>query len=173
MNVLRERLARERLPDRIEAIRLASEEIAPLAVKDGDFFPAAGRDGEAGAQLIERLRARLGDDAVHALALRADHRPERAWEATPSIPGATPSSKHGIELPTSRPLWLLPAPRPLGTDPAAAQLRLLSGPERIETGWWDGEDVGRDYFVGCNSRGEELWIYRDRRGKWFVHGVFA
>ena len=173
MNVLRERLARERLPDRIEAIRLASEEIAPLAVKDGDFFPAAGRDGEAGAQLIERLRARLGDDAVHALALRADHRPERAWEATPSIPGATPSSKHGIELPTSRPLWLLPAPRPLGTDPAAAQLRLLSGPERIETGWWDGEDVGRDYFVGCNARGEELWIYRDRRGEWFVHGMFA
>jgi len=173
MNVLRERLGRERLPDRVEAIRLISEEIAPLAAKEGDFFPAASKDREAGAQLIERLRARLGEDAVHALALRADHRPERAWEATPTIPDATSSPKHDDGLPPSRPLWLLPAPRPLGADPAAAQLKLLSGPERIETGWWDGGDVGRDYFVGCNASGEELWLYRDRGGEWFVHGVFA
>jgi protein ImuB len=50
---------------------------------------------------------------------------------------------------------------------------LLSGPERIETGWWDGDDIGRDYFVGRNASGEQLWLYRDRGGEWFVHGVFA
>ena len=54
-----------------------------------------------------------------------------------------------------------------------AQLTLLSGPERIETGWWDDEDIGRDYFVGRSQRGEELWLYRERTGDWFVHGVFA
>ena len=173
MNVLRERLGREWLPGRVEAIRLISEEIAPLAAKEGDFFPVPSKDREAGAQLIERLRARLGEDAVHALALRADHRPERAWEATPTIPDATSSPKRDDGLLPSRPLWLLPAPRPLGADPAAAQLKLLSGPERIETGWWDGSDVGRDYFVGRNASGEGLWLYRDRGGEWFVHGVFA
>ena len=73
----------------------------------------------------------------------------------------------------SRPLWLLAAPRPLGSDPAAAELALLSGPERIETGWWDGIEVGRDYFIGRSKRGEALWLYRDRRGEWFMHGVFA
>ena len=72
-----------------------------------------------------------------------------------------------------RPLWLVAEPRPLGTDPAATQLQLLSGPERIETGWWDGGDIGRDYFVGRGTQGEELWLYRDRGGQWFVHGVFA
>jgi len=80
---------------------------------------------------------------------------------------------HGSSPAPSRPLWLLPAPRPLGGDPTAAQLRLLSGPERIETGWWDGDDIGRDYFVGRNASGEQLWLYRDRGGEWFVHGVFA
>ena len=80
---------------------------------------------------------------------------------------------HGASPIAVRPLWLLPAPRSLGSDPAALQLKLLSGPERIETGWWDGEDVGRDYFVGCNPHGEELWLFRDRGGEWFVHGVFA
>jgi len=181
MNVLRERLAREQLPDRVEAIRLVSEEIAPLAAKEGDFFPGAGKDTGSGAQLIERLRARLGEEAVHALALRADHRPERAWGKTlnaegtcrPTPPGMTTWARQRSPPVSARPLWLLAAPRPLGTDPAAAQLKLRSGPERIETGWWDGNDAGRDYFVGCSARGEELWLYRDRGGEWFVHGVFA
>jgi protein ImuB len=172
LNVLRERLARIELPDRVEAIRVVAEEIAPLGAKAGDFFPVAGGDGEAGAQLLERLRARLGEDAVRALELRADHRPERAWGQTAKIGAVTASAKTPLGLPL-RPLWLLASPRPLGADPALAQLTLLSGPERIETGWWDDKDVGRDYFVGRSRRGEELWLYRERGGDWFVHGVFA
>jgi len=152
-----------------------SEEIAPLAAKEGDFFAAAGKDSEAGAQLVERLRARLGDDAVQALAMHADHRPERAWRQTTVISGATPATKNTRDPAPAprRPLWLLPEPRALGADPAATALQLLSGPERIETGWWDGGDIGRDYFVGRGTQGEELWLYRDRGGQWFVHGVFA
>jgi protein ImuB len=175
MNVLRERLAREQLPDRVEAIRIVSEEIAPLAAKEGDFFASAGKDSEAGAQLVERLRARLGDDAVQSLATHADHRPERAWRQTTVISGGTHAAKNNRDpaaIPR-RPLWLLPEPRALGADPAATALQLLSGPERIETGWWDGGDIGRDYFVGRGTQGEELWLYRDRGGQWFVHGVFA
>jgi protein ImuB len=173
LHVLRERLAREQLPDRVEAIRLVSEEIAPLAAKEGDFFAAANKDSEASAQLIERLRARLGEDAVRALALHADHRPELATQSTAMI--ALPrSTTAGDRSPLPlRPLWLMAAPRPLGADPASTPLQLLSGPERIETGWWDGGDIGRDYFVGRGTRGEELWLYRDRGGQWFVHGIFA
>ena len=48
-----------------------AEESAPLGAKAGEFFPTAGGDGEAAAQLLERLRARLGEDAVRALELRA------------------------------------------------------------------------------------------------------
>ena len=174
LNVLRERLARETLPDRVEAIRIVSEEIAPLGAKEGDFFPVARKDGEAGAQLIERLRARLGEDAVSTLELRADHRPERAGGETTRLPFDRLRATESIIQPFPiRPLWLLSSPRPLGTDPITAEIRLESGPERIETGWWDGFEVGRDYFVGRNARGKALWLYRERGGEWFVHGVFA
>ncbi|HEY2966797.1 MAG TPA: DNA polymerase Y family protein, partial [Casimicrobiaceae bacterium] len=123
-------------------------------------------------QLFERLRARLGEDAVRTLELRADHRPERAWGQITMIGRAVPALNHRGQFPI-RPLWLFSSPRPLGADPAAAEVRLVSGPERIETGWWDEDDVGRDYFVGRNATGEELWLYRDRGGEWFAHGVFA
>jgi protein ImuB len=56
-----------------------------------------------------------------------------------------------------------------------APLELLSGPERIETGWWDGREVTRDYFVARDERGVRLWIYRDRRAPhgWYLHGLFG
>jgi protein ImuB len=168
VNVLRERLAREELPDRVEAIRVVSEEIAPLTGQEGELFAGAHHRAESGAQWIERVRARLGNDAVRELCLHADHRPEHAWRYR----GAASAS---ARLPTDapqRPLWLLPQPRPLGTDPASAQLSLSSGPERIESGWWDGDEIGRDYFVGSDAQGAKLWLYRDRGGQWFVHGVF-
>ena len=65
-----------------------------------------------------------------------------------------------------------PAPR---GPRCRATLELLAGPERIETGWWDGEPVSRDYFVAANPAGETCWIYRERRdpGAWYLHGVFA
>jgi len=52
---------------------------------------------------------------------------------------------------------------------------LLTGPERIESGWWDGHDVMRDYFVAANPSDALLWIYRERSegARWFLHGFFA
>ena len=84
-----------------------------------------------------------------------------------------------ISIPTShRPVWLLAEPEPLGHRLEAQPWVLRDGPERIESGWWDGADVRRDYFIAENPRGETVWIYRDHRygiddGEWFLHGVFA
>jgi len=192
-NVLRERLAQLQLPDRVEAIRLVSEETAPLAGKEGELFQGSGKDVESGTQLIERLRARLGEGAVYALALHADHRPENAQasvQSTQAKPRVTQSSARTTQAsaqgdlasvsarstPRSspvRPLWLFAEPRLLGAEPASADLKLLSGPERIESGWWDDQEIGRDYFIGRDAQGAEVWLYRDRGGQWFMQGVFA
>jgi protein ImuB len=172
-NVLRERLSRLQLPDRVEAIRLVSEETAPLAGKEGELFQGSGKDGEAGTQLIERLRARLGENAVHALALHADHRPECAQASAQAGVATKGAGKDPRSSSPVRPLWLFAEPRPLGAEPASAELKLLSGPERIEAGWWDSNEIGRDYFVGRDAQGAEVWLYRDRGGQWFVQGVFA
>jgi protein ImuB len=72
----------------------------------------------------------------------------------------------------------LAQPQPLAHLFEAQPWVLHDGPERIESGWWDGGDVRRDYFVARSPAGETAWIYRDHRygtddGEWFLHGWFA
>jgi protein ImuB len=47
------------------------------------------------------------------------------------------------------------------------------GPERMETAWWQGPCVRRDYYrVHCVSGGR-LWLFHDlRRQSWWLHGEF-
>jgi protein ImuB len=54
-------------------------------------------------------------------------------------------------------------------------LRLLGDPERIETGWWDGIEIARDYYTAIDIHGVRLWIFRERAAphRWFLHGVFG
>ena len=80
----------------------------------------------------------------------------------------------------TRPLWMLASPQPLRERDGVplyerAPLTLLAGPERIESGWWDGADVRRDYYVAHARAGLRLWIYRAREpgGGWWLHGVFG
>jgi protein ImuB len=170
VSLLRERLSRIALPQSVEAFGLECEETMQLAPGNFSFFTERGRGAEDRAALVERLRARLGREAVHGLALVPDHRPELAWrESEPGTPHAEPP-------PTPRPLWLLAAPRVLLTDDHGPRLdgplALEPGPERIESGWWDGGDVRRDYFVAANPEGARFWIYRSGDA-WFLHGIFA
>ena len=44
---------------------------------------------------------------------------------------------------------------------------------RIESGWWDGNNVARDYFVARMQNEALVWIYRERGGGWYLHGLFA
>jgi protein ImuB len=45
------------------------------------------------------------------------------------------------------------------------------GPERIETGWWRGNDVRRDYYLVETAVGGQFWVFRNLdRQTWFVHG---
>ena len=78
-----------------------------------------------------------------------------------------------------RPLWLLQAPQQLeevaGVPRRHGSLRFFGDVERIETGWWDGGDVGRDYYTVFDLHGVQLWIFRERAEphRWFLHGVFG
>ena len=201
--VLRERLARVTLPAPVETIVLASNETAPLASRNLGLLPEDEADAVV-VPLVERLRSRLGDAAVAVLAAHPEHRPEyAACEASRSIPphrptrkaadkspapanartrnakaGRKPAASRPAPLGAPRPIWLLDEARALGTVLEAKPWILRDGPERIESGWWDGRDFRRDYFVAENPHGETVWIYRDHRygtedGEWFMHGFFA
>jgi protein ImuB len=196
-SVLRERLARVTLPAAVESIALTSEGTVPLAGRNLGLLPG---DEAAAVEvpLVDRLRARLGEDAVTRLTPHAEHRPEQAMRdvAISAVGNVRPAAKRQASarsaknservtapLPEApRPLWLLAEPQPLAhlfeTKPWVRSWKLRDGPERIESGWWDGADVRRDYFVAENPQGELIWIYRDHRygiddGEWFLHGVFA
>lgn len=160
--LMRETLGRTRLPAAVHTIVLRAPRVQPLTGANVDLFRA--QHGEAdGDLLLERLRIRLGPDAVHGVETAADHRPEHAWRPAQGPRCAAAANRH-------RPLWLLPDPRPCGDG----RLKLRSGPERIESGWWDGGDVARDYYVAEDGDGARLWVYCDRAsGEWYVHGVFA
>ena len=172
--VLRERLARVALPAPVEAIALASDATAPLPGRSLGLLP-----GDAAVAvdvpLLDRLRARLGDDAVLRVAVHAEHRPEFA------VRDAALGSARGAQAPVPdalRPVWLLAEPQPLAHLVETQPWVLRDGPERIESGWWDGRDIRRDYFVATTPAGEAAWIYRDHRygiddGEWFLHGLFA
>lgn len=173
MQLLRERLLTLSLRDRVEALTLQAEETTTLAPRNLTLFPDEREQEEERLMLIEHLRARLGVENVHGIATFPDHRPEYAFRR--SEPGKS-STKNPFPR---RPLWLLSQPRPISQQGEQLSfgglLTLTAGPERIESGWWDGHDIRRDYFVARNTAGEILWIYRDRaatRG-WYVHGLFA
>lgn len=164
--LLRERLERRPLAAPAEAVRLSAADIVPLAGRsDGLFRDEAG--GEDWLRLVERLQARFGHGAVHGLGLHAEHRPELAWKAI--VPGQRLAAGD-VPGPGARPLWLVEPPRALkGVEEDGFEL--LAGPERIESGWWDGGEVRRDYFV-ARARDSIVWVYRDARG-WRLHGIFA
>ena len=167
--LFRERLEQTLLEQEVTAITLRAGRQQPLAARNGDLFEhdERPRDADDDTGLLERLQARLGQAAVRGVMLVDDHRPERAWNSVD--PGNT---QHCDVSSRQRPLWLLPEPRSL--DRARCLSWRLRGPERIETGWWDGDDVSRDYFLAETSAGERLWIFRDRRRQsWFLHGFFS
>jgi protein ImuB len=175
--VLSERLARVELPAPVESLALETRETAPLAGRPMGLLP--GDEGDAPlVPLVDRLRARLGEGAVASLATLAEHRPERAQSESVSaaVAAAKPSPASLPDEP--RPLWLLAEPAPIGVSLANAPWVLHDGPERIESGWWDGRDVRRDYYVVQTPGGSRAWIFRDHRrgtddGEWWSARLFA
>lgn len=161
--LLREKLSRLSLAAPVEAIRLEAEAFAPLPGRNAAMFGDAGAEAEDWARTLERLRARLGHEAVCGLATHPDHRPEHAWRRVE--PGEWDPRE--FRAPGPRPLWLIePRKVPEGG------FELLAGPERIESGWWDGDDAVRDYFVARFPDDSLGWVYREAEG-WFLHGLFA
>ncbi len=157
-------------PESIVQVGLASpardtERLAQLLRErlSGAMFGDAAGDAEDWARLAERLRARLGHDAVCGLTTHPDHRPEHAWRRVE--PGEW--DPHEFTAPGPRPAWLL-EPRKLNEGECAA----LAGPERIESGWWDGDEAKRDYFVARLPNASLAWVYREA-DEWYLHGLFA
>ena len=159
----RGRLEHVVLPEPVLALRLIARDLPAFVPAGRDLFDERPAHALPIESLHERLRARLGDGAVYRLGSTSDPRPERAQRA--ATPDDVPIEPH------PRPTWLLPRPIPLrGGDPV-----ILAGPERLETGWWDGGEVCRDYYIIETSLGQEAWAFcaPGETTGWMIHGWFA
>ena len=196
--LLRERLAQVQLPAPTLELALQAEDIVKRAAPNNELFPTRQSEDEGLTRLIERLQARLGAGQVQRLVAVPDHRPERAsrlqGDAIVRPAGAeqrgtrrahAPATAAQTRAPSARPVWLQ-APEPLAERNArplldGRPLGLLSGPERIEGGWWDEALAERDYFIAEAADGALVWIYRARlplsasggESGWFLHGRFG
>ncbi|MES1941483.1 DNA repair nucleotidyltransferase/DNA polymerase-like protein [Salinisphaera sp. T5B8] len=167
--VANERLARVTLAAPVLEIAVASDRLRRFEYDQNSLWRDTDAAGiEQWPAVLDRLRARLGHDAVGWLYALDDHRPEQA-----SARHDRPAPAH---TPTTapRPMWLLDAP-----ERAPADLTLIAGPERIETGWWQ-HSIRRDYFRARDGQGRLLWVYRDlahaQHGDapvYYLHGLFG
>jgi protein ImuB len=166
LSVLHERLERLRLPAPVRALRLDAPRLLKFEAGQQTLFrdsPAERRQDIE--QLIERLQARLGHGAVAGLTGVEDHRPEYSWRTR------TLDESPRCTALAHRPAWLLQAPRRCAIE----NYEILAGPERIESGWWDGRDCRRDYFIVRDRHGCMLWAYHEYKPSrgWYLHGIFA
>ena len=163
------KLASADLPEEAMSVSLRADFVAPFETALTDLWGMTAGDTATPAELVDLLAAKLGSDAVRDLRAMDDHRPEYAWRAEQAGRKAVRTIGSGPAMGHSRPLWLLDPPKPVD----AGFFELVSGPERIETGWWSSLGLVRDYYVALSKHGARCWLYREQNEKWFLHGYFA
>ncbi len=129
-----------------------------------DLF--AGQKGQMNRlELLSLLQAKLGKHAVLKPDIACDPRPEKACKYRAA-------DEPDVTI-TSIPQLLRPAMQLSSPLPLQEQVALVHGPERIVSGWWDGDEIMRDYYVAHTQQGRWLWVFRDQHKHWFLHGYFC
>jgi protein ImuB len=161
----------------VEGLTLVCRQLQAGQLESIDLF-SPGKQREPLGSLLDRLRSRLGLQAIEKVACRDEHLPELAVHTGNDDPEAPADTGQTC---AQRPFWLMPCPQPLkchgsrlywNGDYRRGALRLVYGPERIEDNWWR-DAVSRDYYIARNDSGQHYWVFRDRLARqWYIHGVF-
>lgn len=187
--LLRLQLERTPLSGPLGDIVLAATQTAPLTWKQQELFSTEANRRSAGlAGLIERLSNRLGSEAVVRPRVCADAVPEQACLYLPLVGQKPMSQKTKSKFtPFERPLCLLAdplavevistmpdgPPRAVFYQHARYEIATYTGPERIETAWWRGPSIRRDYYRVETNAGRRFWLFRRLQDStWFLHGEF-
>lgn len=179
-------LDRATLPAPVASAKLSVLLSAPLHTWQPELFESSRReDCRQIRQLVDRLSNRLGREAVVRAMPLADAQPELAVWYEPLTGAPTRKTKQRWK-PLPRPLRLEREPMPLevtSVTPHGPPIRFYwcglhtvvhhRGPERIQTGWWRGRYIQRDYYRVETETGKRFWLFRNLPDRqWFLHGVF-
>ena len=198
-----------RLVEGVIGISLSVQKLTPSTAHTPDLFSTTAGASLPLPRLLERLQNKLGKSnfpgepfakanglpvgslvknpdvaAVQTLHWQHEHRPELASYSQPLNAQAliaklvkSAALAGDTQAMPARPFWLI-SPEEI----AASAFAILSGPERIESGWWDSAhlgDVRRDYYVAQLHSGTRIWIFQPRAHGhnkaaivWYLQGYF-
>ena len=187
------RLDALRLDDKVHAVTLWTRRTEHLDGAQHAWLQLDPSDEGALAAVADRLAVRLGRRAVVRARLADDHQPERACRYVSVLDeqaaGRCAFQEGVAGAPVSRVLLrLLERPLPIRAVSAVEGeavpprfcwsgreivVAAAAGPQRLETGWWRGSSVRRDYFQVESDTGCHYWIFRSPSdGSWYLHGFF-
>lgn len=194
MELIESRLEQTPIPREVSGVQVEAVTTAMLESPQHRLFDSGEdpcREREL-SRLIDRVSTRLGKQRVVRARICPDAQPESGIRWAPVLDSnGTPSDRSSPVLhswsTSCRPLRLRTKPlavEVLSVVPEGPPIRFFSGeaahtisrcwgPERIETGWWRGEHIRRDYYRVETEGGQQFWLFCAGSGDWFLHGEFA
>ncbi|MCA9191894.1 MAG: DNA polymerase Y family protein [Planctomycetales bacterium] len=169
-----------------------------MAILIDNLSSRLGRQRVLSSRVIYEAQPELAVSFRPLTGLRSDGQAEKSYRKLSSRLPRNRAEPHRDD-PLRRPLVLLSPPSPIqmelptGTDINKAtmnesrpmssarflfagywrQIAHMHGPERLESGWWRGPSMRRDYYRLVGDDGTWWWVFRDlNNNQWFMHGLF-
>jgi len=172
-----------------ELFVLEAPKVEPVTQEQAAMWNAASQNNRKVAELLDRVTAKIGADAVSRYLPAEHHWPERAVKRASPL-WEKPLGSWRTELP--RPVHLLSRPEAITVTAVLPDnppmlfrhkgllhtVAKADGPERVEQEWWLSDGLYRDYYVVEDENGARYWLFRSgpydgEHPKWFLHGYFA
>jgi protein ImuB len=162
-----------------------------LEVTAGALAGRAQPNAHAVDDLIGRLGARLGSEAVMRLHPADSHVPAKAakvlmaaWSVAHDGPWPAPSAPRPLVMFRPEPVEAPETPEPPATfrwRRRDYRVRMAVGPERLQPEWWledpDWRGGFRNYWRIEAQGGDRLWLFWGQGGavtdRWYCEGVFS
>ncbi len=177
MRLLKEKLSRVELSGPVIAVYLKALQFVDMMPANESLFPEPGGTASDFMRKMELIVARLGKDNVLTHVRLAEHRPSAANGWMPVVEKRPKAD--ALQESARRPFWILSKPIQLITRENrpfyGSPLKIIDGPEIIESGWWDDATEIRRYYVAQGIDGTCYWLFQDRSDDptWHLHGFFA
>ena len=175
LSITQLKLEQQDLPADILNLSLTAIQLLPWQEQSKDLFQLLSKNKSCNTRsdLVDQLRARLGDEICETLTVQDQHHPQWAQHTQRAEQAIAKQQASHSAIKKGRPLWLLPEPKPLQAHKQAQpELVLLQGPERIRTGWWQA-GIFRDYYIARLSDGAHGWVFVNAQQQWYLHGYFS
>lgn len=155
------------LPAPVTQLSLQVKHFEGIKTANPDLFQKKDQTQQS-QQLFNKLQIQLTPQQLSKPMIMDDYRPEYANHFV--SPATAIKDSQLNPWASNSPSWLLPQAEK--TPPQS--LVLLQGPERIQSAWWQNQEVKRDYYVAQHNNKGRCWVYKNAvDGHWYIQGIYA